>query len=74
MGVINNFETKNTLEDISNKFLLEGIIGAGLNYDISEKISAEISYNYRMSLNELYKTGEYNLNSHSFIINLFYSL
>ena len=74
LGVVNNFESKNTLKDISNKYLLEGTIGGGINYKVSRKLSAELNYNYRTSLNEYYNTGEYKLKSHSISLNFYCSL
>lgn len=80
-GVVNNILLQNDFESQKGYFL-EGQIGFGLNYNISQKLNLGLNYNFRSAFTAIYKEPEggyaFNdsnkLETNSYSFNLSYKL
>ena len=54
-GLTNNFLISDGDFDYTKPAFMEGVVGLGFNYQLNQKWSLELKYNYRTSLTAIYK-------------------
>lgn len=74
IGMNNNIEIDNDLERLSNKYFLEGFIGASFLYQFNENWNIVLGYKYQTALTDLYKSDKFNLNTNCIVLKLNYNI